>query len=308
MTPVVDLLSEALDPYSPTARPVLGDLVLDPSFGGVVSSGDIGRLATALGVGEPEVPLALVPLAACYAMTPISRFRVGGVGIGSTTGDLYFGANLEFPGAALSMSVHAEQAVTTNAWLRAEEGLTAIAVSALPCGYCRQFLYELTTAEALQIVTKKHGTQPLTDLLHLPFGPEDLHKTERLMAPDAHDLELFEPNDAVVLAALEAANLSYAPYSAGFAGVALETTNRDVFAGRYAENAAFNPSMSPLASALAMWSLDGARDPVIRAVLVQVASPVDHVGVTELLLEVVAPVALEVYTAATPPPEPLPSL
>lgn len=302
MAPVIELLSEALEQYSPTARPVLRDLVLDPSFHGVISKGDIGGLATALGVHEPEVPLALVPLAACYAMPPISRFHVGAVGTGRTTGDLYFGANFEFPGASLGMSVHAEQAVTTNAWLRGENGLTAIAVSALPCGYCRQFLYELTTAEMLQVVTKKHGTHPLPDLLLLPFGPGDLGKTERLMAPDSHNLQLFESNDAVVLAALDAANLSYAPYSGGFAGVALETPGGDVFEGRYAENAAFNPSMSPLASALTTWSLDGARDPVMRAALVQVSSAVDHVAVAEVLLEAVSPIELEVYTATTPPP------
>ena len=117
------------------------------------------------------------------------------------------------------------------------------------------------------------------------------------MAPEAHNLELFEPNDAIVLAALNAANRSYAPYSGGFAGVALETTNRDVFAGRYAENAAYNPSMSPLASALTSWRLHGACDPVTRVVLVQVPSSVDHVATTEVLLEVVAPVELEVYVA-----------
>jgi cytidine deaminase len=204
---------------------------------------------------------------------------------------------MEFPGAVLSASVHAEQAVTTNAWLNGEEGLTTIAVSDAPCGYCRQFLYELTTAKALQIVTKKHGTHALTALLLGAFGPEDLEKTERLMAPEEHELELVESSDPVVAAALVAASRSYAPYSGGFAGVALETANGDVFAGRYAENAAYNPSLSPLASALTMWRLAGAPDPITRVVLVQVPSPVDHVATTEVLLAVVAPVELDVYVA-----------
>jgi cytidine deaminase len=117
------------------------------------------------------------------------------------------------------------------------------------------------------------------------------------MAPEEHRLELVESSDPVVAAALAAASRSYAPYSGGFAGVALETANGDVFAGRYAENAAYNPSMSPLASALTMWRLAGARDSITRAVLVQVPSPVDHVATTEVLLEVVAPVELEVYVA-----------
>jgi cytidine deaminase len=196
----------------------------------------------------------------------------------------------------LTASVHAEQAVTTNAWLNGEEGLTTIAVSDPPCGYCRQFLYELTTAKKLRIVTAKHGTQALTALLRKPFGPEDLRKTERLMAPEEHRLELVESSDPVVVAALAAASRSYAPYSGGFAGIALETANGDVFPGCYAENAAYNPSMSPLASAVTMWRLAGARDPIARAVLVQVASPVDHVATTKVLLEAVAPAPVEFET------------
>jgi len=298
MTSIADRLTAALEEYSPAARPVVRDIVLAPSFRGVVSAGEVADVAKALGVGEADVPLALVPLAACYALPPISKFYVGAVGVGSTTGDLYFGANMEFPGAVLSASVHAEQAVTTNAWLNGEEGLTTIAVTAQPCGYCRQFLYELPAADTLQIVTKEHGTHALPALLRSAFGPGSLGKTERLMAPEEHELELAESSDPVVAAALAAASRSYAPYSGGFAGVALQTAAGDVFEGRYAENAAFNPSMSPLASAVTMWRLTGARDPITRAVLVQVASPVDHVATTEVLLEVVAPaVELEAYVA-----------
>jgi cytidine deaminase len=299
MTSIGDGLSAALEEYSAAARPVLRDVVLEPAFRGLVSSSRAADLAKFLGVAEAEVPLALVPLAACYALPPISRFYVGAVGVGSTTGNLYFGANAEFPGAVLSASVHAEQAVTTNAWLNGEEGLTTIAVSDAPCGYCRQFLNELTTAETLQIVTKKHGTHDLTALLLDAFGPQDLGKTERLMAREHHELELAESSDPVVAEALAAASRSYAPYSCGFAGVALETANGDVFAGRYAENAAYNPSMSPLAAALTMWRLAGARASIARAVLVQVPSPVDHVATTNVLLEAAAPapVELEVYVA-----------
>jgi cytidine deaminase len=297
MTWIGDRLTAALAKQPAAAQPVLRDIVLEPAFRGVVSSSDIANVAKAVSVDANDVPLALVPLAGCYALPPISKFYVGAVGVGSTTGDLYFGANMEFPGAVLSASVHAEQAVTTNAWLNGEEGLTTIAVSDAPCGYCRQFLYELTTAKKLQVVTKKHGTNALTDLLLEAFGPEHLEKTERLMAPDEHELELDEASDPVVAAALAAARSSYAPYSGGFAGVALQTATGDVFEGRYAENAAYNPSMSPLASALTMWRLAGARDPITRAALVQVPSAVDHVATTEVLLEVVAPVELEVYVA-----------
>ena len=62
------------------------------------------------------------------------------------SGNLYFGANYEFPGQALSFTVHAEQAATMHAISFGETGIDLLAVSAAPCGYCRQFLNELTTA------------------------------------------------------------------------------------------------------------------------------------------------------------------
>src|SRR5437870_5110463 len=77
-----------------------------------------------------------------------------------------------------------------------------------------------------------------------------------LMSPRANGLTL-ESSDPLVLEALAAAEASYAPYSRGFAGVALETASGAVHTGRYAENAAFNPSLSPLACALALRALVG---------------------------------------------------
>ena len=52
-----------------------------------------------------------------------------------------------------------------------------------------------------------------------------------------------------VLEQFPAASKSYAPYSGNFAGCVIETTEGKMYAGRYAENAAFNPSVSPLQAA-----------------------------------------------------------
>ncbi len=163
------------------------------------------------------------------------------------SGALYFGCNMEFPGQALSFSVHAEQAATMNAWMHGETGLTAIAITAPPCGYCRQFLNELSTANDLEILLRDAPPTPLRALLPEPFGPTDLGMELRLMDKAVQPLRLATPTaDKVVLAALAAASTSYAPYSGNLAGVAIESAKGVVVSGRYAENAAYNPSMSPL--------------------------------------------------------------
>ena len=49
---------------------------------------------------------------------------VGAVALG-LSGALYAGANLEFLGQSLSLSVHAEQAAVYNAWVHGEAGVSA---------------------------------------------------------------------------------------------------------------------------------------------------------------------------------------
>jgi cytidine deaminase len=243
--------------------------------------------------------LSALSAAKRFAISPISGYDVGAVAQGSS-GKLYLGANLEFVRASLGFTVHAEQAATINAWQSGEEGLESIAVSAAPCGYCRQFLYELTTADRLVVHVAGEESRLLTELLPAAFGPADLGVEAMLMSPQDHRLALDPPSDdRLVLEALAAANASYAPYSKGYAGVALETESGAVYAGRYAENAAFNPSVAPLESALVMRVLDGhADDAVTRAVLVETASKASQDGATRELLRVVSAAELDVYQAA----------
>ena len=244
-------------------------------------------------IAGDALPL-LVPFAQRFAVAPISSFAVGAVARG-TSGSLYLGANLEVVGVPLSFSVHAEQAAATSAWLHGEEALAAIAVSAAPCGYCRQFLQELVSASTLEIVVDGEPPRLFAELLPDAFGPRDLGVDAALMAPQDHGLRL--DGDALVREALAAANASYAPYTGGFGGVALQTAGGRVYTGRYAENAAFNPSLAPLASALAMRALGGdADDSITRAALVEAAAPISHAGATAQVLHALAPgVELEAY-------------
>jgi cytidine deaminase len=235
---------------------------------------------------------ALLADAAKFARPPVSDFHVGAVARGATTGTLYLGANLEFSGETLSFTVHAEQSAVTNAWVHGERGIDVIAVTAAPCGYCRQFLNELGTPLTIAI---NDATHTLAELLPSSFGPRDLGIEATLMAPADHRLRIDE-NDELAQAALRAANLSYAPYSRSYAGVALRVRDGRIFFGPYAENAAFNPSMEPLQVALSALNLAGGTFADIEeAVLVQ-ANPM-HESATRTVLAAVSRATLRVINS-----------
>jgi cytidine deaminase len=274
---------------------MLWSIISAPGFRGVITAQQVNDLASTIGESVDDLLLQLVPFAQCYAIPPVSDYPVGVIAQGQT-GAAYFGANMEYSGTALSFTVHGEQSATTNAWLNGEQGLTSIAISAAPCGYCRQFLYEITTAATLQVLLTGKSPELLTDLLPDAFGPSDLGVTAALMSPENHGMKLDPPStDPLARAALAAANASYAPYTNDYAGVAIFTANGATYTGRYAENAAFNPSMSPLESALTMWSFGGnTNDAIKKAVLVQPQSLADQAAVTADVLATVSPAQLQV--------------
>ena len=265
----------------------------------VIPHADAVELAKTAGIEEQQLMLRLLPVAKQFAVTPISSFLVGAVARGRT-GNLYFGANMEFSGVALSFSTHAEQAATANAWVHGESGLERLAVNYAPCGYCRQFLYELATADSLEIFLPHLPPTPLTRLLPHAFGPRDLNVQAGMMEHGTDDLTLEQATkDPTILVALSAARMSYAPYSKGHAGIALATRSGEIYTGPYAENAAYNPSMSPLEAALVHLNLCGASyDDIVRAVLVQTrGSLASQVDVSEIVLRSVSKVKLEVVYA-----------
>lgn len=279
--------------------------VMDDSFDGVISAADAAALLSKTGYSVEQLTLWLASAAALYALPPISNYKVGAIaeGIrppGAPVGALYYGANMEFSGQALSFTLHAEQSATVNAWQNGETELTSLAVNEAPCGYCRQFLYEISTAQKLTVYLAGQAPQPLTGLLPQAFGPGDLGINDRLLNPENHQLELDTgSNDPVVLAALAAANSSYAPYTSGFAGVAAQTEAGAVYMGRYGENAAYNPAVSPLEAALTMWNFAGNRlDRLTRCVLVEKFSPSDQRVATAAVLDAFAGLTPEYWFAS----------
>jgi cytidine deaminase len=279
-------------------------LAADPATAGVLSAPLVAELRDAHGYTTPVLMEKVLPFAAALAQPVISAFHVGVVALG-TSGAIYYGANMEFPGQALSLTLHAEQSATTNAWNNGETGLSLLAVTAAPCGSCRQFLYEIDDAAHLRVLVA--GRPPTTlspGLLPAPFGPSDLGVAAALMAPQSVRLELVEPtSDPLVRAALAAAELSYAPYTGSHAGVAVRARGGDVHAGRLAENAAHNPGISPMEAAMAMAGLAGVRQTAIEEVaLVQLPAPaISQTGVTEAVAAALGVTALSVHTAVRAP-------
>jgi cytidine deaminase len=214
----------------------------------------IAGIKSLTGLDDQQLAFALLPLAAACAVAPLSNFNVGAVARGSS-GHLYFGANMEFTGATMQQTVHAEQSAVTHAWLRGEKSLEAITVNYTPCGHCRQFMNELNSGTTLGINLPGREPATLGDYLPDAFGPRDLAIETLLM--DEVDHGLVIKGDPLAQAALEAASRSHAPYTQAWSGVALQAADGTIFAGRYAENAAFNPSLPPLQAALNLLSLAG---------------------------------------------------
>lgn len=234
----------------------------------------------------------LIPLAQSYSLAPISDFYVGAVALG-ISGRMYLGANMEFLGLTLAQTVHAEQSVITNAWLHHETQLTTLAVSAPPCGHCRQFINELEGASDINVLITNEAAVPFATLLPLSFGPSDLGISDRLMASPNNDIKIGS-DDELVKSAFNGAITSYSPFSNSPSGLALQTST-GVYVGRYAENCAYNPSLSPLQGALIALYLAGDNfSDIKRAVLVESSnSAVSQAKTNGNLLSLISGVNLE---------------
>lgn len=258
----------AFDALPSTLQTALRPILDDPDFHAVLTATQVANLQQQTQLDTDNLALALLPLAAACAVATVSHFNVGAIARG-ISGNWYFGANMEFVGAPLQQTVHAEQSAITHAWLRGERRLETITVNYTPCGHCRQFMNELNSGTAIRISLPQRAISTLADYLPDAFGPRDLAITELLM--DEVDHGYRAEGDALVQAAVAAANASHAPYSQSHSGVALLTASGRMMTGRYAENAAFNPSLPPLQAALILLNMHGeACNQVKSAVLAEV--------------------------------------
>lgn len=280
-------------------REALPDLTLDLAdemATAVLASGHLPGLLVVRcreAAGSTDALLrALTGPASSRALAPVSGYRVGAAvqssaQNGEPCGPIYLGANLEFESTALHHTLHAEQAAVNHAWLSGATRIERVATNAPPCGHCRQFLWEV--GGTIQVVVRGETntdsrTRPLSELIPDAFGPKDLGVERRLLDPVESRLTDPDPDPAgdrgnrlgtsgtsVGEVARHAARASYAPYSGIRAGAAIELADGSVWPGRYAENAAFNPTILPVTSALSLARMRGwepEQQSILRAVLV----------------------------------------
>ena len=109
------------------------------------------------------------------AYAPYSRFRVGAAVL-AESGKVYGGANVE--NASYGATMCAERCAIFAAVNAGERRITAIAVTATPCGMCRQVMREFCDPKAFKVIVGKSTDDfkvfTLDELLPESFGPECL--------------------------------------------------------------------------------------------------------------------------------------
>ncbi|BBM64844.1 cytidine deaminase [Vibrio alfacsensis] len=267
----------------------LAPIVQADDFDATLSEQQFAQLLAATGMSDKGLRVALLPFAAAFSYAPISEFYVGAI-VRGLSGRLYFGANMEFFGVQLSQTVHAEQSAISHAWMKGERGVKDITINFSPCGHCRQFMNELSTAKDLKVQLPEREEKSLHEYLPEAFGPADLGIESGLMAEVMHQFTCDE-DDMLIQKAVDAMNISHAPYTNNLSGLALEMADGRVFQGAYAENAAFNPSLPPLQVALIQILLAGETfDNIKAAALVENAQgKISHLADTQSTLEALNP-------------------
>ena len=109
------------------------------------------------------------------AYAPYSHFQVGAAVL-AESGKIYGGANVE--NASYGATICAERNAIAAAVNAGERKLKAIAVTATPCGMCRQVMREFCDPKAFKVIVAKTADDyrafTLEELLPESFGPDHL--------------------------------------------------------------------------------------------------------------------------------------
>jgi cytidine deaminase len=285
-------LRATLPKFTIASRALLRHVIDDPAFRGAISPKDTALLTKNESLTTDELMLALLPLAQSYARPPISNFFVGVV-VRGASGTLYLGSNIEIPGQCLGFAVHGEQSALSKAYMNSEVSVPALAVvGGAPCGHCRQFMEEMSPDGEIALLVPGKATRKLSSILPDAFGPSALGAKQGALPIRKTQLQsVARAFDALSAAALDAATRSYAPYSQSPSGVAVRTTRGQVYEGCYIENVAFNPSLSPLQTALVQLIAAGEEYSAITSVTLAEleGTRITQRPVTETVLAAVAP-------------------
>ena len=290
------MLADILPSFTAESRRKLRATLGSPGFTGQIPAAVVQDLLASEKKTVAALMLALLPLARTFSHPPISNYHVGAVAEGMS-GSLYLGFNIEFPGQALGLAVHGEQSALSSAYMHSEPGVSAIAVTAAPCGHCRQFMNELSPDGQIEVLVDQASPTKLSALLPLAFGPRDLGRKQGAFPVKRTNLILenmasaSQTPDALSQAALEAASTAYAPYTESPSGAAIATRSGRVYKGSYIENVAFNPSLSPLQTALVQLISAGEEySAITRVGLAEIKrATISQKSAAEAVVSVIAP-------------------
>lgn len=198
-----------------------------------------------------------------HAVCPISKFEVGAVGL-TGDGEVFMGVNVEYTQTFFAQTIHAEQFLISWARSNSASPLTTLAVSAPPCGHCRQFMHEFDPDGRIRLLIGNDPGVAGASLLPRAFTPRDLDVTEPffIAPPDLQGVRSLPE------AARLAAQVAYAPYSRAKAGAAVATQDGEIVVGCSLENAAYNPTLPPLQGALIVCLARGIAPTSLQAVAV----------------------------------------
>jgi cytidine deaminase len=209
-------------------------------------------------------------IAQSLAVHPISGFAVGAALFAD--GKVFLGANYEFHNSRIQWTVHAEQSAYHNALVHGITDIEAIAVTATPCGHCRQFFYE-RCRPSLLIITDELPDMRLTDLLPRAFRLNSVVAEQYAPLPEQYkDDELFQ-------LAYKAYKQSLAPCSGAPMGIAVRYQNNTIVQGVYCESHAFNPSLSAAAAVLSQARFHECQLPIADvAIIASVNDPLNQLA------------------------------
>lgn len=255
--PVTDI-GPVIEPTSASLKSLIADVWTRKAWSleTEISNEEFEALSKKLALRESELMVALAGYASGYSHPPISEYPVG-VAARTDTGSVIFGVNLEVAGEPLNRTIHGEQFVIARAHALGRT-IKKIALSAAPCGHCRQFINETYQADQIRLHFPHMASNlPFPLFLWSAFGPQDLGIAEgALLNHGRRELQLGRSRPTQLMKqALDAAERSYAPYTEAHAGVAIELADGNVITGSYLENVAFNPSSNPISNAFVnMWA------------------------------------------------------
>jgi len=217
---------------------------------------------------------------------------VGVVGL-DDAGDLVLGANLEFPGADLGSTVHAEGFASLRSRSRGRTLRVLALTEAHPCAHCRQTLTESVGADDLELIDPLGHTLRLGDLYPWPFTPAALGiEADDPSRPAWPEIQITGgPPDEVGAVLLEAALQAHAPYSRCPSVIALRLRDGRLLAAGCVESVSFNPTLTAMQAALVEVAAVGASgNAVDRAWLGRLpGGAADPVPGATALLAAVAP-------------------